>query len=240
MRVIAPLKFSAGTRMLQVKPTLAQDPLKMQYRSTNKDPASAEKVGIFRAWDEQEGAWPLSTQQRGILVEISRRIDSEWVKAVLVPFIDTSNKRSEPSLRLLDWFVTNYSKSNATTIRGVSIHVDYVDVRRAYQCRHFDPFRRNLKITFAIGDETYSTTVGQLNFLVWADSMFVLDYVRQHQKSIDKDMCNVCRRTRLLRKLYQQTGARRKRSALSTNKDVRCRILHTNQTINLSHINVRA
>lgn len=227
MRVKAPIDVS-GTRGLRLRTAVSGDPIKTQYRmaSTSK---TAESVGEFRAFDPEHGSWPLSTQQHRILSEVVSRMPAGWIADVLLPMANASESRSEPSLRLIDWFVTNYSKSHGVYIDGTDVHVDYVDVRRAYQCRNFDPFRRNLKLTFtAPADDgalrDHHTTVGQLNFLMWAHNTGVLKYVREHRLAIDEDMCHACKRVRRLK--CEQSGAqtKRRRTALSKSRNVKCRI----------------
>jgi hypothetical protein len=238
MRVIAPVVLSALTKCVRLRPIFAQDPLKQQYeRCSNTTTREADKVGIFEARDPDKGVWPLSMQQRGILQEVSRSINSEWIRKVLLPAIDPSDKRVEPSLRLLDWFVTNYSKSRGVALNGISIHSDYVDTRRAYQCRHFDPFRRNLKLSFQFDDETHHTTVAQINFMLWAHTTGVLDYVRANKEDIDNDMANVCRKRREQRKADDGTSA--KRVALSSDRHLPCRVMRCKRLLDLQGVCVK-
>lgn len=227
MRVKAPIDTS-HVRDLHLRTALACDPIKAQYkRASTNDESVIEQIGIFRAWDPEYGAWPFSAQQRGIMEEVVAKIEPDWVSNVLIPMVDMTDSRTEPSLRLIDWFVTNYSKSQGVAINGSNIHVDYIDVRRAYQCRNFDPFRRNLKLNFmspAPENKSYYTTVGQVNFLLWAHSTGVLQYVRIHRAKIDEDMCGVCKRTRQQRQKCKENGTKRKRTALSKDRSVKCRI----------------
>jgi hypothetical protein len=238
MRVIAPIATSLTTKFVILKPTFAQDPLRQQYKESSHERRVVHSVGMFQAYDPANGAWPFSCQQRGILKDVLRKITPEWVASVLIPTIDTSDKRIEPSLRLLDWFVTNYSKSHGTTLKGISIHADYVDTRRAYQCRHFDPFRRNLKIRFESGGETYFTTVGQVNFVLWADKTAVLDFVKQNRNAIDTDMANVTRKRRRDRYTATESGQHGKRIALSKNRRLPCRIMRCHRVLDLTNVHV--
>ena len=237
MRVIAPVVTTSETRNLCCRPTMAQDPMREQYKRVHT--AAVEQIGFFTNEDPDHGVWPLSAQQRSILQDVTRRIDAGWVRDTLLPFIDTSEERVEPSLRLLDWFVTNYAKSMGTTINGLLIYSSYVDVRKAYQCRHFDPFRRNLKISFVIDDKRHWTTVGQVNFLLWGHTTGVLKYVREHREEIDRNMCETCKETRKLRK-RSISGIRRKRTALSKGKFVKCRLILCDTVKDYKGVVVRA
>lgn len=209
---------------------MASDPIRAQYRRATGDVSQAEVVGQFLSFDPEQGAWPLSDQQRRILHEIEQVLHSarsDWIVKTLMPMIDITEQRVEPSLRTVDWFVTNYSKSHGICIGGINIHADYTDTRKHYMCRNFDPFRRNLKLTFVIDGRQCTTTVGQLNFIVWADTMGVLDFVRTHRSDIDSDMRVVCKATREQREKCLKDGGKRKRASLSREKNVKCRLTPT-------------
>ena len=89
------------------------------------------------------------------------------------------NGESPISLRLIDWFVTNYSKKhyviyNVKKIKQggevrFKVYVDYKLKLKAYSKKRFDPFCRWDRITIPYKDETFiQTTLGQLNFFRWA------------------------------------------------------------------------
>lgn len=102
------------------------------------------------------------------------------------------NQMSDISLRVLDWFVTNYSKNNKVEIDGnFDVHRDYKSQLKAFQKKNFDPFCRRDRINFyyGMGDDDYiETTVGQLNFFRWIISNGVLEYVRNNLDKIENDM----------------------------------------------------
>ena len=98
-------------------------------------------------------------------------------------------KKSRISLRILDWFTTNYSREYNVTyrilhlskVKQFSVYDSYKSQLKAYHKRLFDPFCRGRRIYF----EYYNgceieTTVGQLNFFKWAIQNKVLDYVDTH------------------------------------------------------------
>jgi hypothetical protein len=100
---------------------------------------------------------------------------------------------SKISIRVLDWFVTNYSKTNKLYYKidnkTFNVHMDYKSQLKGYKKKLFDPFCRKKRIPFYYNDEQYViTTIGQLNFFRWAISKKVLDYVNQHFDIIYKDM----------------------------------------------------
>jgi hypothetical protein len=97
------------------------------------------------------------------------------------------------SLRLVDYFVTNYSKKmNTSFVSGGKHFLIYFNYKRelnAYSKRLFDPFCRRERIMFqARGMEAFVTTVGQLNFFRWFIEKGILEYVTEQRESIEKDM----------------------------------------------------
>jgi hypothetical protein len=100
---------------------------------------------------------------------------------------------SEVSLRLIDWFVTNYSKTHSTSyiLHGSEfvVYMNYKNQLKAYSKKLFDPFCRRERISFQIpGHEAFLTTVGKLNFFRWAIEKGILDYIKGNQQEIEKEM----------------------------------------------------
>jgi hypothetical protein len=97
------------------------------------------------------------------------------------------------SLRLVDWFVTNYAKKNNTgyILEGQEflVYVNYKSQLKAYSKKLFDPFCRRERILFQVpGEEPFVTTVGKLNFFRWAIEKGVLTYLSLHSAAIEADM----------------------------------------------------
>lgn len=100
---------------------------------------------------------------------------------------------SEVSLRLIDWFVTNFSKAHSTSyiLNGQEfvVYMNYKNQLKAYSKKLFDPFCRRERISFQIpGHDAFLTTVGKLNFFRWALEKGILDYIKGHQPEIEKEM----------------------------------------------------
>ena len=106
---------------------------------------------------------------------------------------------SKVSLRIVDWFATNYAKKHYTlyTIeegqqnmeRRFKVYVDYKLKLKAYSKRRFDPFCRWDRISIPYqGDKCIETTIGQLNFFKWALENKVIDYIEANYESIERDM----------------------------------------------------
>ena len=101
--------------------------------------------------------------------------------------------KSAISLRLVDYFVTNYAKKMNTSFtsqnRHFLVYFNYKRELNAYSKRLFDPFCRRERIQFeARGEPPFVTTVGQLNFFRWFIEKNIYDYVLENHAAIEKDM----------------------------------------------------
>lgn len=97
------------------------------------------------------------------------------------------------SLRLVDYFVTNYAKKMNTSFpqagRHFLVYFNYKRELNAYSKRLFDPFCRRERIMFQVrGMEAFVTTVGQLNFFRWFIEKNILEHVMENRETIEKDM----------------------------------------------------
>lgn len=100
---------------------------------------------------------------------------------------------SKISIRVLDHFVTNYSKSKKIYYKLdkkiFDVHKSYKEQLDGYRKKLFDPFCRDKRIPFYYNETQYLiTTVAQLNFFKWAITYKVLDYVDANFADIYKDM----------------------------------------------------
>ena len=106
---------------------------------------------------------------------------------------------SNISIRVLDWFVTNYSKKNNIIYelknqnnngdKYFNVYLQYKCQLKAYKKKLFDPFCRKQRIAFHYEEtKCVVTTIGQLNFFKWAIMYNVLNYVENNLSSITDDM----------------------------------------------------
>jgi hypothetical protein len=104
---------------------------------------------------------------------------------------------SNISLRVIDHFITNYSKRNRIAynlsennlITIFNVNSSYKSQLKAYNKKHFDPFCRGTRIPFFFDkDKCFITTIGQLNFFKWAISKNVINWVNQNLSLIELDM----------------------------------------------------
>jgi hypothetical protein len=101
------------------------------------------------------------------------------------------------SLRLLDWFVCNYSKEYYTmyeiqrgekTIR-FKVYPDYKTNLDIYSKKRFAPFCRHERMYVSYDEENLmETTLGQLNFFRWVFKNFILEYMEANYEDIKRDM----------------------------------------------------
>jgi hypothetical protein len=124
------------------------------------------------------------------------------------------NGESKISLRIVDWFVTNFAKKNYTVYElpvyraGSNGQVGSVDVSgpnvqtsrfkvyndyklklKAYSKKNFDPFCRWERISIPYDDQKYmETTIGQLNFFKWAIENRIVNFIETNYAIIEDDM----------------------------------------------------
>jgi hypothetical protein len=105
------------------------------------------------------------------------------------------NGESRISLRIVDWFSTNYAKKNVTTYDTdncprFKVYNDYKLKLKAYSKRRFDPFCRWDRIKMPFGNKEFSieTTIGQLNFFKWAIENKIIKFIEENYTVIEQDM----------------------------------------------------
>jgi hypothetical protein len=112
----------------------------------------------------------------------------------ILPLVDPESAVKSPvSLRLVDWFCTNYAKKNNVAYlldqRQFLVYFQYKRELKAYSKRMFDPFCRRERISFqARGHKAIETTIGQLNFFRWALEKGVLAFVEANREAVEADM----------------------------------------------------
>ena len=133
---------------------------------------------------------------------------------------------SKISLRIVDWFATNYAKKFYTlytidqTIENVArrfkVYDDYKLKLKAYSKRRFDPFCRWDRISIPYKKGTsIETTIGQLNFFKWALENQVVDYIDENYETIEKDMNSRNSTSKRKEIVVDNSKTRKKREELS-------------------------
>ena len=95
------------------------------------------------------------------------------------------------SLRIIDWFVTKYSRKNFIRymLNGQEflVYLSYKGQLKAYSKQYFDPNCRRERIMFKIPNyDQFMTTIGKLNFFRWALESNILEYIEAHEDDIRK------------------------------------------------------
>jgi len=121
------------------------------------------------------------------------------------------NGDSKISLRIIDWYVTNYSKkyntiynikyyrniesgvvdddSEDTFLDQFMVYPKYKSQLKAFSKKQFDPFCRRDRICFYYTNtKSIITTVGQLNFFKWAIESYILCHILDNLVEIEDDM----------------------------------------------------
>ena len=138
-------------------------------------------------------------------------------------FADIVRGKSIVSLRVIDWFITHYTRTHnviywiddqknrmieifptasGNHLRKVHLYLDYRAQLKSYTKLNFDPFRRHNRITFVINPnahphEVLETTVGQLNFFRWAFQNHLIEYICNHLTEIESKMSSFIQERRI-------------------------------------------
>tara|TARA_B100000212_G_C27256548_1_gene482543 strand:+ start:316 stop:882 length:567 start_codon:yes stop_codon:yes gene_type:complete len=127
------------------------------------------------------------------------------------------------SLRVIDWFATNYSKKYNTIymiykdekghktldelftpFSQFNVYNSYKSQLKAYSKKRFDPFCRRERLDIDINGIHLNTTIGQLNFFRWVLNNNIIDYIQNNIDEIENDMNYSLKE---IKKNYKKTGS---------------------------------
>jgi len=116
------------------------------------------------------------------------------------------------SLRLIDWFVTNYARQHTISYilnsQEFLVYMNYKSQLKAYSKKLFDPFCRRERIMFQVpGQEAFLTTVGKLNFFRWAIEKGVIEYIQLNLAKVEKEMNLNSREMQKVRKMVDVSAS---------------------------------
>ena len=187
----------------------------------------------------------LNNKQDLIMISLQKFYNKKENKDQIIPIINGQTKKI--SLRIIDWFVTNYSKKNniiyylSKSNKGYSnnaseeysnpfiVFFRYKSQLSGFQKKFFDPFCRRSRINFYFNEDLNNpivTTVGQLNFFKWAIENHIISYIQDNIENIEKDM------NKNIRKMSPTTKKKSRKSKNQKTKD-----LNLINSINLSATN---
>ncbi len=126
------------------------------------------------------------------------------------------------SLRIIDWFVTKYSRKNFIRYQlngqDFLVYLSYKGQLKAYSKQYFDPNCRRERIMFKIPDhEQFLTTIGKLNFFRWALESKILDYINAHEEEIRTGYNTYLKETTQIQKKNKSDIASSTASSTSSN-----------------------
>jgi hypothetical protein len=144
----------------------------------------------------------MTNKQQMLMHSITQFFESN--NDLFMEFYDIVKPTSKISLRVIDWFITNYSRVNDVSYQHptkpdtmFSVHDSYKSQLKAYSKRQFDPFCRRMRINFHFSPtDKVVTTVGQLNFFRWAIETGVMRHIRENFEIIEKHMKTYVRESR--------------------------------------------
>lgn len=166
----------------------------------------------------------IQTQSELLMTRIQDFFTDESHLKKMVDILTGSNILS---LRIIDWFVTNYSKKydviyalkkqDYTNIYDLNyeliddiehtkfiVFLEYKSQLKAYSKKQFDSFCRGERIKFHYTFEEkrfeIETTVGQLNFFRWAIENNLFVYITANFEKIESDMNESIQSKKLIKK----------------------------------------
>lgn len=137
---------------------------------------------------------------------------------IMVGILNKSYCNKKISLRIFDWFVTNYCKKNniVYTIKRKSgeqsfnVFADYHSQLKSFTKHYFDPFNRStngskiIKFIYNSDGDHIMTTLKQLNFFKWAISNKIVKYIVKNFDDIFSDMSEVSQKQKKIAKEYRE------------------------------------
>lgn len=108
-------------------------------------------------------------------------------------FSDIVTHKNGLSLRIIDWLITNFSKTVSVAIESDglprSLRRDYDKNLSAHNKKNFDPFARRRKIRIVLfGKDHRMSTIGQLNFFRWFITKNLTGFLLENKSVIEKHM----------------------------------------------------
>jgi hypothetical protein len=221
----------------------------------------ATEVGPFWSVDK-----PIEPSSLHILTELVQYYTHEKLEKLIVPrsikklgvsknyiLTDVIKKElSGISLRAIEHLVTNYSKGIKIVIydekqkKHIDIHGNYETESGHYKRGLFDPFCRHERLYFLwklesiksgeMEDVVLLTTVGQLNFMKWAENAKVLTYAQTHKNEIQKAMEEVLSKVNNEKKHFKKLGQKRKRKELTKAPEMYCAVYSIDTTLYFDHL----
>lgn len=105
---------------------------------------------------------------------------------ILLKFLRNDSKYS---LRVIDYFLTNYCYQKTVEYNNLNIFISYKNQLKKYHKKFFDPCSRGNRIPFFFNnDKCLLTTICQMNFFKWFIETNFYIYFENYYKDIKKTM----------------------------------------------------
>ena len=161
---------------------------------------------------------PFDSREEIMIKTLEKYFRNKSAGDIMVKILTGKYSKPKISLRILDWFVTNYSKKNNIVYNIASdtnpnvkvpfnVYLNYKSQLKAFKKKNFDPFCRRKRIDFTYNSQKRPlvTTVAQLNFFKWSISNQIVSYVSKNFDHIFEDMNITNKKQRIEAKKYQKT-----------------------------------
>ena len=134
---------------------------------------------------------PFSRKDEVLLSSVLRWFNQEQSR--VQTFSDIIHHKNGLSLRIIDWLITNFTKSFSVAIESEglprNLRKDYHKNLSAHNKKNFDPFARRRRIHIVLfGKEKRVSTIGQLNFFRWFLSKDLVGFLLENKSVIEKHM----------------------------------------------------
>jgi hypothetical protein len=175
------------------------------------------------------------TKQNDLLLDNLKLYYEDNNYAQLDSILKILNGESSISLRIIDWFVTNYSKQQYVVYtlkneKRFKVYNDYKLKLKAYSKKRFDPFCRWEKIIIPYRNETFiQTTIGQLNFFKWVLDNEIIECIELNYADIEKDMNQ---RNSTAKPKTEKNRKKREELSISASKSIKKEIIEVSLTFN--------
>ena len=126
------------------------------------------------------------TRKAKLFFKRTRRFFSELPN--LVAFQKAVSSK-EVSLRMIEYACATYSKHCRVVFENrasktFDLHLSYRACIDSYGKYYFDMFQRGPRVELEAPGQTIRTTIGQLNFFMWALQNSVIDWIRDHRSHL--------------------------------------------------------
>ena len=102
-------------------------------------------------------------------------------KVNMESLVEILQDRSLVSLRMIDWFVTKYSRVKTLQYnvdgKPFAVYSNYKSQLKAYSKKQMDPFCRRDRIVLRKHGSELTTTIGQMNFFRWAIEHRIIKFI---------------------------------------------------------------